>query len=83
MVALDLFLEIAIFLLQFCAQPRDLLVRQHVLDGEPDLRADLFEQPDILCRVPMRRRTPDGQRSRGAFVGAEWDDHVRANPSRQ
>ena len=83
MLAFDFVLEIAVLRFQSGAQPRDLLVGQHVLDRERDLLTGLLEKPDILGRVLIRCRTPQEERPEGPVPRDERNDHVRANPTGQ
>src|SRR5207245_6094241 len=78
-VALDLFLEIAILLLQLGAETSDLLVRAHVLDGEGDLFRNFFEHGYVLGRVPIECEALQQQCPDRSSPRREGNAHVRAN----
>jgi len=78
-VTLDLFLEIAILLLQLDAEPSDLLVRAHVLDGEGNLFRNFFEQRHVVGRVPIWCEALQQQCSEGSSACHERNAQVGAN----
>ena len=76
----DLLLEVEILLLEARLEGRDLLVSQHVLDGERHLLGDRREQRRLPLAVPTGHAAPDVERSDNPPLAREGDRDRGAKP---
>jgi hypothetical protein len=76
---MDLFLEVRVLALEPALEGGDLLVRHHVLDGEPDLVGGVLQEGDVRLVVLLGSRAGHRERADGAAARRHGDDDVGAH----
>ena len=78
-LAVDLLLQVGVLVLQPRRQRPDLLVGQHVLDGDGDLAGHLLQERDVGLGVLADPRAGHGQRADAARAYHQRHDRERAH----